>query len=419
MPERPSWAVSAAGGLISSEDARVSMGGLCQPGGVLVSDSRSGWLPVGLGTNAPGAVTANGTPNNSVNVAPFMRIHQSTRGKGPYIMCLDVSKSINILSTPAHATNPRNDLIVAQQSDAFYGDGNSLMVIRHVVGTPAASPVDPVVTGSPDYALLARVVVPANDTTIEQGQITDLRSTALTVAIGGTIPVVSQTERNAITSPFTGMMIYRTDRLWREVYTGTGWRVLDTAIVTAFADLATHITNPFEGQLAFVTADDAFAIYSGSAWVYQLQTANTQNLCRYKQNAAHAVAHNTDTKARFQASVSTTPDVTVSGTGNTDFTLNRSGRWRIETSVRYAASASLLERHVFICTSGNLVTPRFCEQQIAQTANAPASLAVSTTKRFAAATAISVGLFQNSGVSINTDPVFDEVFSISLTWEGP
>lgn len=420
MAERYSWAVSDTGGLISSEDARIHLAALQQPGGVLVTDARSGWLPVGPSSNAPGQVTANGSPNNSVNIAPFMRIQQSTRGRGSYIMVNDASDSINILATPAHATNPRNDLVIAQQSDKFYGDADSNMLIRHVVGTPAASPSDPVVSGSQDYVLLARVRVAANVTTITPGAIDDLRVAALTTAIGGMIPIASAAERTAIVSPFVGMQIYRVDRSWREVHLGSGvWRVLDTAVVAAFADLATHITSPFNGQLAVVTGDNALATYNGSAWVYQLFLANTLSHARYKQTSAHAIANTTDTKARFQTSVSTTGDVTVGGTGNTDFTLVRSGRWRIEAGVGYVAAAGLLERHVFICGSGNLVTPRYAENQAMQTANAPAWLTTSTTRRFAANSPVSIGMFQNSGGSINTNPVFDEAFNISLSWEGP
>jgi hypothetical protein len=421
MAERYSWAVSSAGGLITSEDARIHLGSGFQPGGLLVTDARSGWLPLGPGANNPGAVTANGTPNNSVNVAPFVRVQQSTRGKGPYIMVNDAAKAINILSTPAHATNPRNDLIIAQQSDEFYGDANSNMVIRHIVGTPAGVPADPAVTGSPDYVLLARVNVPANDTTIENGQITDLRPGAKTVAVGGVIPIASATERNAITDPFPGMVIYRLDRSWREVYTGGVWRVMDVATVAAYADLATHITNPYTNQIAMVTGDNALAVYSGSSWVYQMFFATTTNQAhaRYRQTSAHSVPNVTDTKCRFQTAVNTSAEIVVTGTGNTDFELLRGGRWRIEANARYAAAAGLLERHIFICGSTNLVTPRYAGNQVMQTANAVATLSTSVTRRFSASQKISVGLFQNSGAAINTDPVFDEIISVSFTWEGP
>lgn len=421
MAERYSWAVSAPGGLITSEDARIHMGSGYHPGGTLVTDPRSGWLPLGPSANAPGAVTANGTPNNSVNVAPFIRVQQSTRGKGPYIMVNDAIESINILSTPAHATNPRNDLVIAQQSDIFYGDADSNMVIRHIVGTPAGVPADPAVTGSPDYVLLGRVRVAANATTITSGMIDDLRPGAYTTAVGGVIPIANVTERNAINSPFTGMTIWRTDRGWREVYNAGAWRVLDIAIVAAFADLATHITAPYNGQMAVVTGDQVLAAYNGTAWVYQLFFSSTLNQAhaRYRQTSAHSIPNVTDTKCRFQTAVTTSPEIVVTGTGNTDFELLRSGRWKIDANTRYAAAAGLLERHIFICGSTNLVTPRFAGNQVMQTANAVATLSTSVTRRFPAGQKISVGMFQNSGGAINTDPVFDEIISISLTWEAP
>ena len=421
MAERYSWAVSDTGGLISSEDARIHLGSLLQPGGVLVTDVRSGWLPLGPGTNAPGQVTANGSPNNSVNIAPFIRVQQSVRGRGPYIMVNDASDSINILSTPAHATNPRNDLIVAQQSDKFYGDADSNMVIRHIVGTPAASPADPVVSGSQDYVLLARVRVSANASAITGGMIDDLRPGLLTTAVGGMLPIASAAERTAITAPYQGMAIYRTDRNWREVYTGSAWRVLDTVVVGAFADLATHVTNPFHGQLAIVTGDSAIALYNGSAWVYQMFYANTLSYARYRHTSTQSISNATDTRMRFQTAVDTSPDVTPSGTGNDIFTLNRSGRWRIDLGMRWAAQGAGLgnERHAFIANSDNMPGHRYGGMAIQVPNAVPVSLAATCTKRFASGAKIAAVLFQNSTGSCSTATDFTEASAISFTWEGP
>jgi hypothetical protein len=354
-----------------------------------------------------------------VNIAAFMRVQQTTRGKGPYVWCLDASKSINILSTPAHATFQRNDLIVAQQTDAFYGDGTNVLTVKQVVGTPSGSPADPAVTGSPDFILLARVRVAANATTIVSGAIDDLRPTAFTVASGGTIPVASLTERAAITAPFTGMVIWRADRFWREVWTGSAWRVMDLVVVTAFSDLATHVTSPFAGQLAYVVNDKAVYQYSGSAWITQFFTGSGVGYARYKHTTLQTILNVTDTKARFQTSVDTCPQVTASGTGNDTFQMNLAGIWSIHTQARYLGVVGTNERHLHLVKSTDTSNTRYTGQTGCPITNAPQSLACSTQRRFAANDQVSALLFQNSGGSVNTDTSFGESFHIALKWEGP
>lgn len=197
--------------------------------------SKSGFRP-GPGAS-PGLVTATGTPDANVHVAPFQLLLQNIRGSGfgCYITCLDAIKDINILSTPADPTNPRNDLIVAQQSDIFDSDANSDFLVRHVVGTPAASPADPSVSGSTNYITLARVRVNATATSINSGNITDLRTTGhaksltgglYTVASGGLLPVASQAERDALTGLYDGLKVWRSDLKREDVYNSTtaAWR---------------------------------------------------------------------------------------------------------------------------------------------------------------------------------------------------
>lgn len=273
MAERDSWAVQAAGptGLLDVEDARVALGALWTPSAAAVG-ARSGFRATS--TN-PGSVTATGTPDAFVHVTPFQLVLQTGRAAvgGPYIMTLDAIKDINVLSTPAHATNPRDDLIVAQQSDTFYGDGVSTWTVRQVVGTPAGSPSDPAVSGSGDYVALARVRVAANATTITGANITDLRTSGhaksltgglFTVAAGGILPVASQAHRDAL-SPYDGLTVWRQDRDWVEVYDGTAWRVQGVANVANAADLSA-VTNPATGQLAWLRDIRAVYDYSGSAW---------------------------------------------------------------------------------------------------------------------------------------------------------
>lgn len=262
MAERVSLSVDNLA--TSAEDARVGLGALWTPGTSAVK-AKTGFRP-GPGSTTPGTVTATGTPNGFVHVAPFQAILQTTRATtgGTYVMTLDATKDINVLSTPAHATNPRNDLIIAHQADQFYGDGTSVMTVRPVVGTPSGSPSDPSTAAYPDAVILARVRVNANATTITTGNITDLRPAALyTVAVGGILPIATQAVRDALGGLFAGFAIWRQDRKWIEVHDGTSFRVQGVPIVTSVSDLSA-ITAPLTGQIAWNTADSLLYRYSGS-----------------------------------------------------------------------------------------------------------------------------------------------------------
>lgn len=417
MAERNSWAVSTAGGLISTEDARIAIGGAFMNSGALASDARSGWLPSASNISA-GQVTATGTPNAFVNVAPFMRVQQSTRGKGPYIWCLDTSKAINVLSTPADPTNQRNDLIIAQQSDAFYGDAANTMLVKQVVGTPSGSPVDPTVTGSADYILLARVRVTAAAATITTGMIDDLRPTALTVGNGGVLPIASAAARSAISLPYVGMTIFRTDRNWHEVMDSSfNWRIVGVASVTNFSDLATFITGPYNGQLAYVSVAKGLYRYLSGVWQFILFTETGGGYARYRQSTLQAVAAATDTKVQFQTAVDSATQVTPSGTGNIDFTLNLAGVWSITATARLASNASANERLLALAKSSDIGGTRYAQSNVG-IANASANLSVSINRRFAAGDSVSAVIWQNTGGSVNTDPSFAENMHISFNWEG-
>lgn len=120
------------------------------------------------------AVTANGTPNMSVNVATgsaFILGTEETE-QGAYHVYNDATANLTV--TAAHATNARKDLVVAEVLDSSVSGASDLWRLRVVAGTPAASPADP---ATPNNALLlARITVPAAATTITSGDITNLRN---------------------------------------------------------------------------------------------------------------------------------------------------------------------------------------------------------------------------------------------------
>ena len=261
MPVRDSWATGTS--TFDAEEVRVANAAPWTPGTNAVK-ALTGIKP---GPADPGGVTATGTPNGFVHVAPFTAIIQSSRATnaGVYPFVSDTIVDINILSTPANATNPRNDLVICHQPDTFYSDANSTGVVRAVVGTPSGSPADPSLAAFPDAITLARVRVDANATTIVAAKITDLRP-APTVAVGGVLPTATATTRNALTGIYDGAAIYRRDRNWIETYDGTAYRVESLPVVSSVADL-TAITAPYAGQVASCTGDGMQYRYTGSAWV--------------------------------------------------------------------------------------------------------------------------------------------------------
>lgn len=130
----------------------------------------------GVLTTAGLAITANGTPNMSVNVAAGEGIIFGTEQaeQGAYHVYNDAT--VNKTIAASDPTNPRLDIVVAKVQDAEYSGATRAWSLAVVTGTPAASPADPSVPAN--SISLARVAVGAGVTTITSGNITDLRSRA-------------------------------------------------------------------------------------------------------------------------------------------------------------------------------------------------------------------------------------------------
>lgn len=414
MAERHSWAVQQVAGVGQQtvEDGRITVAALATPSGQITS--RTGLFPAAA---TPGAVTATSpTANGFVHVAPFRAVLQSSRGGGAYILCLDAIKDINILGTaPADASNPRHDLIVAQQSDAYFADANSDMVVRHIVGTPAATPTDPTVTGSPDYITLGRIVVPANATTITNADIQSF-DVARTVAAGGILPVTDATARAGVASPYAGQAVYRLDTKRVEVHDGTDWRVPSIPVVAATSE----ISNPITGQLIMLSSTNIVQRWTGTAWVDAFPIGGTTNATRHEaryyrstSQTAQGIPNAVDQRVHLPDADYISDDVSVAAVGNgTEFTLNRSGLWHLAASIRYVSSASAAERALAI--GGSPTASRYAQAASDQTGE-PASLSCSTIRRFNAGDKVSMWAYQNTGATLNLDPLGNGL-NMSLTW---
>lgn len=164
------------------------------------------------------AVSANGTPNMSVNVAAGRAVIVGSESslQGAYHVVNDATKNLTI--STANGTNPRRDLIVAKVQDAAYSGATNSWSLAIVTGAAAPSPVDPATPAN--SITLARVAVAANATSITSGNITDLRPRAAGLA---GIRVATSSTRPS--SPAEGDFIWETDTDALKHYTTatTGW----------------------------------------------------------------------------------------------------------------------------------------------------------------------------------------------------
>ncbi len=115
------------------------------------------------------AVTANGTPNMSVNVAAGEALVQgdSSTSQGVYYVRNDAT--VNLSISAASGSNPRRDLIILEVLDSDYTGASDLGRLRVVTGTPASSPALP---STPVSSIpLADVTVPQSASSIVSGNV--------------------------------------------------------------------------------------------------------------------------------------------------------------------------------------------------------------------------------------------------------
>lgn len=216
-----------------AEETRLMLGGILGTttgtfsGGVAAADPGHGVVLTG-----DLAVTANGTPNMSVNVATGNAWIRGTQSAAQGVYHLFNDATVNLAISAADPTNPRRDLIIAQVRDGNYSGSSYDGRILVVTGTPAASPSDPSLASYPNALVLARVAVAANASSIVAGNITDLRTLA---NARNKVPVFT-TEANrgiAIPTATEGMMAYLTAPTVPAVSSSTA-SGLPSGILTAY-----------------------------------------------------------------------------------------------------------------------------------------------------------------------------------------
>jgi hypothetical protein len=244
------------------------------------------------------AVTQNGTPNMSVNVAAGRAVvlGDNATNQGQYIV--RNTATLNVPISASDATNPRRDIVCVRVRDAFYAGSNNDAAIVVVEGTPAPSPVDPTIP--PNHLPLARVTVAAGATTIVAANITSLRTLVRpwNVAWGRVASATATVDQTPITT----------------VVDATGLSVTFTAVAGRLYQAVSY------GLFSSTTADN----------VVRLDICNASNTVLRRGSCHIAVA---------SAGAQATAQVTLSGLSGSTTIKCRTQRWAGSGTITLANSA--------------------------------------------------------------------------------
>ena len=181
-------------------------------GGISAVDAGHGVVRIG---STQLAVTENGTPNMSVNVAAGACFIRGTQAASQGVYHFFNDATVNLSIDASDPTNGRKDLIVAQVRDSGYSGSDDDARLFVVKGTAAGSPADPTVPAN--CLVLARVTVDAAATSITTAKITDLRTytrpwntawghiASATKTANQTFATTSYADASSLTATFTAL----------------------------------------------------------------------------------------------------------------------------------------------------------------------------------------------------------------------
>jgi hypothetical protein len=199
----PSWLQQ---GSHPAENDRLAMQGIIATTGIIGSGSL--------------AVTQNGTPNMSVNVAAGWAaiVGDSTTNMGVYQIYNDAAQNLTITTAPV--ANSRIDRIVATVNDAYYSGLLNNVTFSVIAGTVAASPTAP---ATPSNSIsLATIAVGTGVTSILTANITDTRS-AVTSNLINTASFATLTGTQTLTNKTLTSPVFGGAALEAAFTTGTGF----------------------------------------------------------------------------------------------------------------------------------------------------------------------------------------------------
>lgn len=122
------------------------------------------------------AVTQNGTPNMSVNVAAGFAVVAGTNNapvQGAYNVYNDAT--VNLALAASNATNPRIDVVCVTVQDAYYSGATNTGLLQVITGTPGASPAVPAAPAN--SLVLAHIYVGANVSSVSNSNINSITGT--------------------------------------------------------------------------------------------------------------------------------------------------------------------------------------------------------------------------------------------------
>lgn len=147
-------------------------------------------------------------------------------------------------------------------------------------------------------------------------------------------------------------------------------------------------------------------------------SSSTLHEARYALTAAQSFTTSTDTKVQFNSATYTCVDVAASGSGNTDFTVQRDGLWHVSAALAWIAATGT--RYLSLQTGSSIdVTKRFTQNSIYSTGSRALTCACSTSIRLTAGTTICAIGWQDSGGALTADTFWGNVSHVALTWLRP
>lgn len=167
--------------------------------------------------------------------------------------------------TASSSTLNRIDLIGVQVKDNFLDSSGlnsaTVVVVQGTAVSGTASP--PAVPNS--FIPLVQASVPANSTNPTLTSVVSRSGPS-----GIILPVINQTDRSTL-AVYDGLAIWRIDRQWIEVYSvaSGGWLVQGIGITSSAADATSAITTPYIGQKIYRSDMRDYRRWDGGAWVHE------------------------------------------------------------------------------------------------------------------------------------------------------
>jgi hypothetical protein len=187
----PAFLQASAYGAVSFRQQVSSLFGIALPGTLT---SAAG----GIVNSGDMAVSQNGTPNMSVNVAGGYDWIPGTTAANQAMYGSLNDAPVNLTVAASNPSNPRIDDVCATINDAAYAGATNNFTLQVITGTPAGSPVAPSLPASSDA--LAHVAVAALATTIVTANIADQRSQVVSQLSKGIISATIATSQTATSS---------------------------------------------------------------------------------------------------------------------------------------------------------------------------------------------------------------------------